>query len=215
MVRLYPTRTFVALSLMVSQAFLYNAIFFTEGLVLSTFFGVPAQNVGYYIFPFAVGNLLGPIVLGHFFDSIGRKPMIAATYGVSGILLVATGILFVRGVLDARTITLCWCVIFFFASAGASSAYLTVSEIFPLEIRAMAIALVFGIGTLAGGALAPALFGALIATKSPERVFEGYLLGAAAMLVAAVVQLLYGVEAARQKLEDVAAPLSAATASGA
>jgi MFS family permease len=154
-------------------------------------------------------------VLGHFFDSIGRKPMIAATYGVSGILLVATGILFVRGVLDARTITLCWCVIFFFASAGASSAYLTVSEIFPLEIRAMAIALVFGIGTLAGGALAPALFGALIATKSPERVFEGYLLGAAAMLVAAVVQLLYGVEAARQKLEDVAAPLSAATASGA
>jgi len=215
MVRLYPRRTFVALSLMVSQAFLYNAIFFTEGLVLSTFFGVPAQNVGYYIFPFAVGNLLGPLLLGHFFDSIGRKPMIAATYALSGILLVATGILFVRGVLDARTITLCWCVIFFFASAGASSAYLTVSEIFPLEIRAMAIALVFGVGTLAGGALAPALFGALIATKSPERVFDGYLLGAAAMLVAAAVQWVYGVEAARQKLEDVAAPLSVATPSGA
>jgi len=215
MVRLYPRRTFVALSLMVSQAFLYNAIFFTEGLVLSTFFGVPAQNVGYYIFPFAVGNLLGPLLLGHFFDSIGRKPMIAATYALSGILLVATGILFVRGVLDARTITLCWSVIFFFASAGASSAYLTVSEIFPLEIRAMAIALVFGVGTLAGGALAPALFGALIATKSPERVFDGYLLGAAAMLVAAAVQWVYGVEAARQKLEDVAAPLSVATPSGA
>jgi MFS family permease len=209
MVRTYPQRTFVALALMISQAFLYNAIFFTESLVLATFFGVPAQNVGYYIFPFALGNLLGPLVLGHLFDTIGRKPMIAATYLLSGLLLIGTGILFVHGVLDARTITLCWCVVFFFASAGASAAYLTVSETFPLEIRAMAIALVYAAGTFAGGALAPALFGALIATKSPDRVFDGYLLGALVMLIAAAVELRFGVEAAGLRLEEIAAPLSA------
>ena len=209
MIRTYPQRTFVALALMISQAFLYNAIFFTESLVLATFFGVPAQSVGYYIFPFALGNLLGPLVLGHLFDSIGRKPMIAATYALSGVLLIATGVLFVRGMLDARSITLCWCIVFFFASAGASAAYLTVSETFPLEIRAMAIALVYAAGTFAGGALAPALFGALIATKSPDRVFDGYLLGAFVMLVAAALELRYGVEAARRRLEDIAAPLSA------
>jgi len=208
MIATYPQRTFVALTLMISQAFLYNAIFFTEALVLTAFFRVPAQSVGYYIFPFALGNLLGPLVLGHFFDAVGRKPMIAATYAISGVLLLGTGVLFVRGLLDAVTITLCWCVVFFFASAGASSAYLTVSETFPVEIRAMAIALVYSIGTFAGGALAPALFGALIATRSPERVFDGYVVGALAMLVAAIVELRYGIEAARRKLEDIAVPLS-------
>jgi MFS family permease len=214
MVHTYPKRTFVALSLMMSQAFLYNAIFFTEGLVLATFFGVPPDRVGYYIFPFAAGNLLGPLVLGRLFDTIGRKPMIAATYALSGVLLLGTGILFVRGALDARSITVCWCVVFFVASAGASSAYLTVSETFPLEIRAMAIAIVYGFGTLAGGALAPALFGALIATKSPGRVFDGYIVGAVAMIVAAIVEIAFGVEAAGRRLEDVAAPLGArATAS--
>jgi MFS family permease len=208
MIRTYPQRTIVAFSLMISQAFLYNAIFFTESLVLSTFFGVPAQNVGYYIFPFAVGNLLGPLLLGPLFDRVGRKPMIAATYGLSAALLLGTGILFVNGMLDARTIALCWSIVFFFASAGASSAYLTVSETFPVEIRAMAIALVFGVGTLVGGALAPSIFAALIATASRERVFDGYVVAAVAMFAAAAIELLYGVEAAGRRLEEIAAPLA-------
>lgn len=208
MLRAYPQRTFVAFSLMIAQAFLYNAFFFTESLVLVTFFGVPAQSVGYYIFPFAAGNLLGALLLGPLFDRVGRKPMIAATYGGSGLLLLATGLAFERGLLDATTVTLCWCVTFFFASAGASAAYLTVSEIFPLEIRAIAIALVYGIGTLAGGAVGPALFGALIATRSLASVFVGYAIGATAMVAAAAIELRFGVEAARRDLESIAAPLS-------
>jgi MFS family permease len=212
MIGTYPKRTVVAFALMIAQAFLYNAIFFTESLVLGTFFHVPAQRVGYYIFPFALGNLLGPLVLGHFFDTIGRRTMIAGTYALAGIGLAITGVLFVNGVLDATTITICWCVVFFVASAGASSAYLTASEIFPLEVRAMAIAIVYAVGTLAGGVLAPALFGALIATKQPKMVFIGYAIGATAMIAAACVQWFFGIEAAGKKLEDVAAPLSAATA---
>lgn len=207
MLRTYPQRSAVAFSLMIAQAFLYNAIFFTESLVLSTFFGVPAQNVGYYIFPFAFGNLLGPLLLGRYFDRVGRKPMIAGTYAVSGALLLVTGLLFARGALDATSITLCWCVTFFFASAGASAAYLTASETFPVEIRATAIALVYAVGTLAGGALAPALFGALIATKSAVSILAGYALGAVAMFGAAAIEVRFGVEAARRSLEDVAAPL--------
>jgi MFS family permease len=212
MIRTYPKRTIVALSLMIAQAFLYNAIFFTESLVLGTFFHVPAQRVGYYIFPFALGNLLGPLVLGHFFDTVGRRVMIAGTYAFSGIGLMITGVLFVNGALDATTITICWCVIFFVASAGASSAYVTASEIFPLEVRAMAIAIVYAVGTLAGGVAAPALFGVLIATKEPKMVFIGYAIGAAGMIAAAGVQWFFGIEAAGKKLEDVAAPLGAATA---
>jgi MFS family permease len=210
MIGTYPKRTVVAFSLMIAQAFLYNAIFFTESLVLGTFFHVPAERVGYYIFPFALGNLLGPLVLGHFFDVIGRRVMIAGTYAFSGIGLLVTGVLFVNGALDATTITLCWCVIFFVASAGASSAYLTASEIFPLEVRAMAIAVVYAIGTLAGGVLAPALFGALIETKQPKMVFIGYAIGAVAMVAAAIVQWVFGIEAAGKKLEEIAAPLSSA-----
>ena len=209
MVKQYPKRTIVAFSLMIAQAFLYNAIFFTESLVLGTFFGVPPERVGTYIFPFALGNLLGPIVLGHFFDTIGRRVMIAGSYAFAGVGLAITGVLFLHGALDATTITVCWCAIFFVASAGASSAYLTASETFPLEVRAMAIAIVYGIGTLAGGVFAPALFGALIATKKPSAVFAGYLIAALAMVAAAVVEWTLGVEAAGQKLEDVAAPLSA------
>ncbi|GAC1303577.1 MAG: MFS transporter [Vulcanimicrobiaceae bacterium] len=211
MIGTYPQRTVVAFALMIAQAFLYNAIFFTESLVLTTFFHVPTQNVGYYIFPFALGNLLGPLLLGHLFDSVGRRPMIAGTYALSGILLFATGVLFKNGVLDATTITVCWCAIFFFASAGASAAYLTVSEIFPLEIRAMAIAIVYSIGTLVGGAVAPVLFGALIATKRPSSIFYGYAIGALAMIVGAAVQWWLGVEAAGKRLEEVAAPLSASS----
>jgi MFS family permease len=207
MIVTYPKRTVVAIALMTSQAFLYNAIFFTEALVLTTFFGVPSGSVGLYIFPFAVGNLLGPLLLGHLFDAVGRKVMIGATYGLSGLLLIAAGEAFVHGMLTATTLTLAWCIIFFFASAGASAAYLTVSETFPLESRAMAIAIVYALGTLAGGALAPTLFGALIATKSPDAVFHGYLLGSGAMLAAAAIELGLGTEAARRLLEDIAPPL--------
>jgi len=204
MLKRYPRRSVVALSLMVAQAFLYNAIFFTEALVLTTFFNVPAGRVPLYIFPFAVGNLLGPLVLGRLFDTVGRKTMIAGTYALSGILLALAGYAFVRGLFDATTLTLAWCVIFFFASAGASSAYLTVSETFPLQTRAMAIAIVYAIGTLAGGAVAPSLFGALIATHAPPAVFHGYLIACGAMLVAALVELTLGVEASQRMLEDIA-----------
>jgi MFS family permease len=157
-----------------------------------------------YIFPFAVGNLLGPIVLGRLFDSVGRKTMIASTYALSGILLLLTGFAFAHGALTATTLTIAWCVIFFFASAGASSAYLTVSEIFPLNSRAMSIAVVYAVGTLVGGAVAPTIFGALIATKSASAVFEGYVVASAAMVAAGVIEMIYGVEAARRMLEDIA-----------
>jgi MFS family permease len=209
MVSRYPVRTIVSLSLMIAQAFLYNAIFFTEALVLATFFGVSSSVVGLYIIPFAIGNLLGPLLLGRLFDTLGRKRMIFATYAISGALLAVTGVAFVNGWLDATTMTIAWSVVFFFASAGASSAYLTASEIFPLESRAMAIAVVYCAGTLVGGAVAPALFGLLIATRSPVAVFHGYLLAAAAMIGAGVVELLAGVEAARRMLEDVAPPFAA------
>ena len=208
MVRTYPERTFVVFSLMIAQAFLYNAFFFTNALVLATFFSVPAGKVGFYLLPFALGNLLGPFVLGRLFDVVGRKPMIAGTYGIAGVLLFATGVLFVRGALDAVMITLCWSITFFIASAGASAAYLTVSEIFPLEIRASAIALVYSVGTLAGGALGPAFFGALVATKRPSAVLIGYALAAVLMLAAGAIELRFGVEAAGKRLEDVAPALS-------
>jgi MFS family permease len=210
MFRRYPRRTALALALMCTQAFLYNAIFFTESLVLATFFGVPAQRVGLYIFPFAVGNVLGPLCLGHLFDVLGRRRMIAATYAISGVLLAVTAQLFLAGRLDARTIALAWSVTFFFASAGASAAYLTASEIFPVEVRAMAIAVVYAVGTLVGGAAAPLLFGRLIASHAPAQVAGGYLVGAGAMLLGALAALVWGIDAERRTLEDVAAPLSAA-----
>src|SRR5215211_4484999 len=160
--KLYPKRTFVGLSLFTGQAFLYNAIFFTYALVLTEVYGVNPSSVGLYLLPFAVGNFAGPLLLGRFFDTIGRKPMIAGTYILSGILLIITGILFNNGTLTATTQTVAWCVIFFFASAGASAAYLTVSEIFPMETRAMAIAFFYATGTIVGGFGGPLLFGALI-----------------------------------------------------
>ena len=200
----YPGRTFVALSLMISQAFLYNAIFFTEALVLGTFFGIAPGRIPLYLFPFAIGNLLGPFVLGPLFDSLGRKVMIPLTYGLSGVLLALTGWMFVAGMLNATTLTAAWCVIFFFASAGASSAYLTVSETFPLDSRAIAVAIVYAAGTLVGGAAAPSLFGVLVATRSAQAVFAGYLVAAGAMLAAALVERAFGVEAAQRMLEDVA-----------
>jgi MFS family permease len=205
-------RTFVGLSLFIGQAFLYNAVFFTYGLVLGTFFDVPADHVGWYIIPFALGNFLGPLTLGRLFDSVGRKPMIATCYIVPGLLLVVTGFLFRDGVFGAWGLTAAWSVIFFFASAGASSAYLTVSEIFPLETRALAISFFYAVGTAAGGITGPLLFGRLVESEEVDQVFAGWLLGAALMIVAGVVQAIWGIEAARRKLEDVATPLSAQTA---
>lgn len=208
MFRVYPKRAVLGFTMMVSQAFLYNAIFFTYALVLTTFYKVPSGSVGWYIIPFAIGNILGPWTIGRLFDTWGRRQMIALTYGVSGILLALTGYLFLIGVLNAVTQTICWSIIFFFASAGASSAYLTVSEVFPLELRAMAIAFFYAVGTAAGGVLAPTLFAALIGTGKPVNVFYGDLFGAALMLITVPVVLFFGVAAERKPLESIADPLS-------
>ena len=203
-------RALVGLSLMAAQAFFYNAIFFTYALVLTDFYGVPADRIGWYILPFAAGNFLGPLLLGHFFDSIGRKPMIAGTYILSGLLLAVSGYLFQQGQLSATGQTVAWMIVFFFASAAASSAYLTVSETFPLEVRAMAIAVFYAVGTGLGGIAGPLLFGRLIETGSRQEVFIGYLIGAALMLAAAVVLLIWGVAAERKPLETVCRPLTLA-----
>jgi MFS family permease len=208
LLRLYPGRTTLGLVLMASQAFVYNAIFFTYALVLTRFYGVEADRVGLYILPFAVGNFLGPLLLGPLFDSIGRKTMIFATYGLSGLLLALTAQLFYMGLLDATTQTAMWSIVFFFASAAASAAYLTVGESFPLEIRALTIALFYAFGTLLGGVGGPWLFGVLIASESPKDIVLGYMLGAVVMIVAALVALKLGVKAERRPLEEVAPPLS-------
>jgi MFS family permease len=170
---------------------------------------VGADAVGWYIAAFAVGNFAGPLLLGPLFDSVGRKPMIAGTYILSGALLAVTAVLFNAGTLTALTQTIAWCVIFFFASAGASAAYLTVSEIFPMETRAMAISFFYAVGTAIGGITGPLLFGRLIEMGGEENVMFGYLLGAALMMAAGVVEIVLGVEAAQKQLEDIAKPLTA------
>lgn len=207
--RLHRRRALVGLSLMAAQAFFYNAIFFTYALVLTDFYGVAADRVGWYILPFAAGNFLGPVLIGRLFDTLGRRVMIPITYGLSGILLIVSGSLFEQGVLTAETQTLCWMAIFFFASAAASSAYLTVSETFPLEMRALAIAVFFAIGTGLGGIAAPSFFGYLIETGSRQDVFIGYIVGAVLMLGAGLIQAVWGVAAERKSLESVARPLTA------
>jgi MFS family permease len=201
-------RSAVGFVLMAAQAFFYNAIFFTYALVLTDFYGIAANQVGWYILPFALGNVLGPIVLGRFFDTWGRRPMIALTYTMSGLLLAATGWMFAEGMLTAQTQTIAWMVIFFFASSAASAAYLTVSETFPLELRALAIAIFYAIGTGIGGIVGPWLFGTLIETGSRWSLFGGYLFGAALMVIAAGVMLRWGVAAERRSLEDISRPLS-------
>jgi MFS family permease len=206
----HPKRTALGLVLMATQAFCYNAIFFTYALILTRFYGVAAENIGWFMLPFALGNVAGPLVLGRLFDSIGRKTMIAATYGLAGALLCITGWLFARGALTAETQTAAWMVIFFFASAGASAAYLTVGELFPLETRAVTISLFYAVGTLLGGVAGPVVFGALIDSGERSQIFQGYLLGGGLMLAAAVVALWLGVRAERKSLEEVAAPLSLA-----
>ena len=205
-----PKRSILGSTLMITQSFLYNAIFFTYGLVLKQFYGVSDKTLPYYFIAFAVGNLAGPLLLGHLFDTVGRRKMISGTYLLSGALLAVTALLFQAGALTALTQTLAWSVIFFFASAGASAAYLTVSEIFPIEVRAKAIAVFFAIAQ-GFGALGPVVYGALIGDgKNTNTLFFGYLLGAVIMVIGGIVAAVLGVAAEGKSLEEVATPLSTA-----
>jgi len=207
--RTYPRRSFLGAALMITQSFLYNAIFFTYSLVLEKIYGVGTGSVPFYFMVFAAGNLVGPLVLGPLFDSVGRKKMIGGTYLVSGLLLALSAELFHLGALSGVTQTLCWCVIFFFASAGASAAYLTVSEIFPLEVRAKAIAIFFAIAQCFG-AFGPWFYGKLIGDGHDHfRLFVGYLIGAGVMILGAAVELALGVDAEGRSLEEIALPLGA------
>ncbi|MFD8595347.1 MFS transporter [Kitasatospora sp. NPDC059646] len=204
----YPRRTVLGLALFIGQSFLYNSVTFGYAAILTSFFDVPAGNTGYYFAVIAVGNFLGPLLLGHFFDSIGRKPMIAGTYIGSGVLLFGTAWLFQRGSLDATTMTACWTAVLFLASAGASAAYLTVSEIFPLETRALCIAFFYAVGTAAGGISGPLLFNGLVSSGEVNDATLAFCIGAALMTLAGVVEALIGVKAERRSLESLAAPLS-------
>jgi MFS family permease len=208
--RQYRSRALLGIALMLSQAFFYNAIFFTYSLTLTQFYGVPPQHIGAFMLPFAAGNLLGPLMLGRLFDTIGRRRMIAFTYTTSGALLIVTGAAFAQGALNATTHTLMWSLAFFFASAAASSAYLTVSEVFPLELRALAIALFYAVGTGTGGLIGPTLFGALIESNSRTELFYGYALAGGLMIGAGVLAYRIGISAERRSLEEIAPPLSQA-----
>lgn len=204
----YPQRTILGATLMITQSFLFNAIFFTYAIVLGDFYGVPKDSVGLYMIPFAIGNLLGPLLLGRFFDTIGRRKMIFATYGIAALVLTASAFCFQADLLTPTTHTIFWCVAFFFASAGASAAYLTVSEIFPLEVRGQAISYFFSIAQICG-AIAPLIYGALIGDASSRGPLTiGYIGGAAIMLVGGIVALAIGVDAENKGLEDIADPLS-------
>ncbi|MDL2170170.1 MFS transporter [Asaia sp. HumB] len=209
MVMRYRGRSLYVLVLMISQAFLYNAVFFTYGMVLTQYHGVSAREVGWYILPLAIGNLIGPLVLARWFDTWGRRRMIGLSYAISGVLMVIVAWAMGADLLTATTQTLSWCAIFFFASAAASSAYLTASELFPLEMRAFAIAVFYAVGTLFGGVAAPVIFGHLIGTGRLSLLVVGYLVAAALMLVASVVAWIWGVDAENRSLEEVAPPLSA------
>ncbi|GCE24324.1 hypothetical protein KDK_81240 [Dictyobacter kobayashii] len=209
MIKTYPKRSLLGFSLMIGQAFLYNAITFSYGLIFTTFMKVPNSSVPFYMIAFAIGNIVGPLTLGRLFDTVGRRKMISSTYIISGVLFAITGWLFAQGILNALTLTICWSIVFFFASSGASSAYLTVSEIFPLETRAMAIAFFYAIGTAVGGSLTPLFFGFLIQTHSTWIVFYGFLLGAVLMVAAGIVAIFFGIDAEGKSLENIAQPLSA------
>jgi MFS family permease len=198
-------RSILGMTLMIAQAFAYNGVFFTYALVLGRFYGVPADSIGLYLLPFAAGNLVGPLVLGPLFDRIGRRVMIAGTYITTGLLLALAGAAFAANVVTTGELTALWCLVFFVASAAASSAYLTVSELFPVELRGMAIAVFYAIGTGAGGVAAPALFGALVGTGSRAGVLYGYLFGAGLMVIAGIVAAVLAVPAERKSLEEIAA----------
>ena len=211
----YPTRTVLGFGLMITQSFLYNAIYFSYALVLKYFFQVPDASVAWYGLAFAVGNLIGPLVLGPLFDSIGRRKMISSTYLISGVLLTLSAFLFKAGVFNAFTQTAAWVVIFFFASAGASAGYLTVSEIFPLEIRAQSIAIFFGVAQIVGS-FGPAFFGLLIDKDNPQRdsLFIGFIIGAAVMILGGIIAAVWGVAAEGKSLEDIAKPLGVVRRAG-
>jgi MFS family permease len=204
----YPNRAVTGLVMMITQSFLYNAIFFTYALALQNFYGVENDVVQYFFFPFAIGNLIGPLVLGHLFDVWGRRKMILLTYGLSGAILMVSGFLFQANVLTATTQTIFWCVAFFFASAGASSAYLTVSELFPLEIRSQVISYFFSIGQIFG-AIAPVLFGVLIGEGEDRGpITVGYIGAGVIMVLGGLVAFIFGVNSERRSLEDITTPIS-------
>jgi MFS family permease len=206
--RQYPRRAILGATLMITQSFLYNVIYFTYALVLIHFYDVPSSKIPMYGLAFSIGNLCGPLILGPLFDSWGRKQMIAGTYIVSAVLLGWSAVMFDAGILDATTQTIMWVVILFFASAGASAAYLSVSETWPIEIRAEAIAVFFAIGSIAG-AIGPAFYGALIGDGSSKTgLFIGYLVGAAIMLIGGLVEVFLGVNAAGKSLEAIIKPLT-------
>jgi MFS family permease len=186
---------------MLAQAFLYNSIFFSYGLILEKFHGVPREHVSLYIVPFAIGNFLGPLVLGPS-STVGATRHDPVDLRALGVLLLATGGLFVAGALNAVTQTLAWMLVFFVASAAASSAYLTVSELFPVELRGMAIAVFYAFGTLVGAG-APTLFGAIVDTGDPYSLLAGYVLASAMMMAAALVARVFGVDAERRSLEEI------------
>jgi MFS family permease len=208
-VRNYPKRTVLGLALFIGQAFLYNSILFGYATLLSTFFHVSKADAPYYLVAFAAGNLLGPLVLGQLFDTVGRRPMIAGTYILSGVLLLVTGYMFDQHQLSASTLTLCWSVVFFFASAGVSAAYLTVSEIFPMETRALCIALFYAVGTGIGGIIGPQLFAPMVATGKTSEVFKALAIGAILMIAGGFTEIAFGVKAERRRLEGIAKPLTA------
>ncbi|MFD7589003.1 MFS transporter [Kitasatospora sp. NPDC059811] len=211
-IRRYPRRTVLGLSLFIGQAFLYNAVTFGYAVILTLYFDVPEGDTGYYFAVIAVGNFLGPLLLGHLFDSVGRVPMIAGTYIGSGVLLFGTAALFQQGALSAAGMTACWTAVLFLASAGASAAYLTVSEIFPLETRAMCIAFFYAVGTAVGGISGPLLFNGLVSSGKVSDTTLAFCIGAALMTAAGLVEAAIGVRAERRSLEDLAAPLSAVEA---
>lgn len=209
MVKVYPKRTTLGLGLFIGQAFLYNAITFGYASILTTFFDVPTGSTGYYFAVIAVGNFMGPFLLGPLFDTVGRRVMIAGTYILSALLLFGTAWLFHNGSLDATTMTACWCVVLFFASTGASSAYLTVSEVFPMETRAMAISFFYAIGTAAGGIAGPLVFSTLTESGKVDDVVLAFSIGATLMLVGGIIAWFFAVDAEQQSLEDIAKPLTA------
>jgi MFS family permease len=208
MIHQHTRRSALGFALMVTQAFFYNAVLFTYGLVLLRFYHVSAERLGLFLVPLALGNFIGPLTIGRLFDTVGRKPMISITYIGAGILLAITAWLFRIGVLTSLTQAICWSAIFFVASSAASSAYLTVSEIFPLEIRAMAISVFYACGTLVGGVAGPALYGYIVGTGSRTLLFWGYVAGAAAMIAGGLTEVWLGVNAEKKSLEDVARPLA-------
>jgi len=207
-VTMYPRRTLLGLALFIGQAFLYNSILFGFGNLLSLFFHTPSGDTPYYLAVFAAGNFLGALLLSPLFDTVGRKPMIAGTYLLSGALLIVTGLLFRAHDLNDVTFTACCCVVFFFASAGASAAYLTVSEVFPLETRALCIAVFYAVGTGIGGVIGPQVFSRMINTGSYQQVFLALGLGAVMMIIGGIAELAFGVRAEGQSLENIAKPLT-------